>query len=635
MSTPVPTPTPTTGTPVPVPFPTTPAPATVQSVSVDANVLKQILQSVADSVTQRKTYPKPQAPRVGGVNEVGAWTGNGAADDLSTPRTNSCMRKLIMDESKNYAQVSIIEEKCRLGLKSVGGPYFCLETEPDAKHVVTTILNLQAFLETHGMEPVFDIIKSDGTKISMLAQPAMLTASMLTDWLQALRQDGVPDGKGGKLPLCPYDKTNLEWSYDAIMNSCSPALQRELKNQLTPQDQYGPMVLYQVLSLVYRHTESKVEKILKELDALSIRDFPGQNVTQYKQRADTLLNELEMNVIRGQVIPTLRTKTLKGLTLSTFSFFQNKIIDMTMETSIGSNSSTIDAVKSTLRDIQQMYLTLLEQGNYPPGKQAGTPEDSKLKGLQAQVSKLTSDITKLSQDRSANTDGSSHRKGKNNPNVTCYGCGEKGHVVSDPKCPKYDEYLKKKGAGAGGILKPSKYEDKAVKFEKNPPGTNGLDADTNSKVSKLIKEKMKEDGFDPKQVGKDDVIELKLDGQVVAIFCKQCRRFTRGDKKHSTADHKGRKKGLMLKLNLTKSNTDPTTSVSPPPQPDPEPTCVSIPPPVTYDFGSMTRSTPFSPSSTTIDETPLFDDDASYDSMDNRLLAVLSRTYPKGAGRQD
>ena len=73
------------------------------------------------------------------------------------------------------------------------------------------------------MEPVFDIVKSDGTKISMLAQPAMLNASMLTDWLRALRRDGVPDGTGGKLPLCPYDKTNLEWSYDAIMNSCSPA----------------------------------------------------------------------------------------------------------------------------------------------------------------------------------------------------------------------------------------------------------------------------------------------------------------------------------------------------------------------------------------------------------------------------
>ena len=155
------------------------------------------------------------------------------------------------------------------------------------------------------------------------------------------------------------------------------------------------------------------------------------------------------------------------------------------------------------------------------------------------------------------------------------------------------------------------------------------------KVSKLIKEKMNEEGFDPKKIGKDEVIQLKLDGQVVAVFCKTCRRFTRGDKRHSTAEHKSRKKGLMLKVNLTKSNTDPSTSSCPAPQPDPEPPCASIPTPATYDCGSMTRSTPFSPSSTTIDETILFDDDASCDSVDNRLLATLSRAYPKGAGRQD
>ena len=390
------------------------------------------------------------------------------------------------------------------------------------------------------------------------------------------------------------------------------------------------MVLFHVLSLVYRHTESKVEKILKQLEALNLRDFPGQNVTQYKQRADVLLNELEMNVLQGQVIPTLRTKTLKGLTTSTFSFFQNKIIEMTMETSIGSSSSTIDAVKKTLREVQQMYLTLLEQDNYPPGKQPTKPEDPKMKGLQAQVSKLSADVTKLSQDRTANTDGSRNRNNSNwKANATCHKCGKKGHISTDPECPEYEKK-------ANGILKQSKYsdKDKTVSFQKNPPGTNGLDADTNTKVSKLIKEKMSEEGFDPKKIGKDEVIELKLDGQVVAIFCKTCRRFTRGDKRHSTAEHKSRKKGLMLKLNLTKSNTDPSTSSSPAPQPDPEPPCASIPAPATYDFGSMTRSTPFSPSSTTIDETTLFDDDASCDSVDNRLLATLSRAYPKGAGRQ-
>ena len=80
MSAPVPTPTPGTPTQGTTPPATTSAGTPVKSVSVDAAVLQKILQSVADSVTQKKSYPKPPAPRVGGVNEVGACVDNARPD---------------------------------------------------------------------------------------------------------------------------------------------------------------------------------------------------------------------------------------------------------------------------------------------------------------------------------------------------------------------------------------------------------------------------------------------------------------------------------------------------------------------------------------------------------------------------
>ena len=89
---------------------------------LDAHTLQQILEAV----TQKQAYPTPDQPRVGDVNDTGAWTGFGAADDHSTPRTNYCMRKLKMSESRSYSQVTAIEEKCRGGLTSIGGPLFCL-----------------------------------------------------------------------------------------------------------------------------------------------------------------------------------------------------------------------------------------------------------------------------------------------------------------------------------------------------------------------------------------------------------------------------------------------------------------------------------------------------------------------------
>jgi hypothetical protein len=55
--------------------------------------------------------------------------------------------------------LSALEKRCRGGLKSgsPSGPFFCLETESDAKHVVTVIRSLQEDLKTHGLDPVFNM----------------------------------------------------------------------------------------------------------------------------------------------------------------------------------------------------------------------------------------------------------------------------------------------------------------------------------------------------------------------------------------------------------------------------------------------------------------------------------------------
>ena len=198
-----------------------------------------------------------------------------------------------MDEAKSYTQLVAIEDRCRKGLKSMTGPLFCLESEPEANQVVTVMLNLQKFLEAHGMEPPFEIITHDGTKINMLQQPGLINKSMLQTWIQDLSTLGVYDpASGGRLPVCPYDQTNLDWSYDAIINSCSAKLERELDSNLDPADRNGPMALFQVLQLVYRHSDSRVERITKQIENLNLRDFPGQNVTLFKQKMDHLLDPM-------------------------------------------------------------------------------------------------------------------------------------------------------------------------------------------------------------------------------------------------------------------------------------------------------------------------------------------------------
>ena len=120
----------------------------------------------------------------------------------------------------------------------------------------------------------------------------------------------------------------LDFTYDTLLGSSSESLQRELKSDLGTNQFNGPSALFAILQLAYRNDDSKAESILKEIEALNLRDFAGQNVTLYKQKCDRLLEELEMNLPIGQVVPTLRTKALKGLNQCTFQFFQSKVTDI-------------------------------------------------------------------------------------------------------------------------------------------------------------------------------------------------------------------------------------------------------------------------------------------------------------------
>ena len=597
--------------PIDVPLPASPPPG---QVVIDAAALQQLLQAI----NAKPQVPPPPMPRVGGVNEVGAWTGFGSSDDSSFPRTSSCIRRLKREESKSYTQLNAIEEKIRGGLKSVtgSGPLFCLESEPDAKRVVTVIRTLGDYLETHGLEPVFHIVTATET-INMLARPSLLSEDMITTWIQDLKVDGVHDQKGGRLPVCPYDRTNLNWSYDAIMNSCTPDLVEELKSNLTPSQQVGPWLLLKIFQNVYRRAESKVESILTQIESLSLRDFAGENVTLFKQKCDRLLDELAMNLPGDQPVPTLRTKALKGLGAGTFSFFWDQIYLMSLKSTLDPTQSTVKGVKLALRDAHHLYLSLMEQGNYPPGKQPAK-EDHKLKAMQAEVKNLKQEVNKLSQDRSA----SSTTGRPSNGSKTCYPRSDSkpASILKDPKPPADKSVSFDKSA------KPSKPAARTP----NPPGTNGLTPEQSEQISKLIKEKLATMP-DFKDIPDDARYTIEIDGTTMAIFCNKCKRFTRGTKKHHSTEHRGgsstpaRGKSFMAQTPSLGS----TFEVSPLSS---ESVCVPIREPVSYDFAPLERAGLFY---TSISDTPTIvdDDDESVASVDHRLLSALG--HPKAPRRQD
>ena len=70
---------------------------------------------------------------------------------------------------------------------------------------------------------------------------------------------------------CTHDRTNLDWSFDAVMTSCSPSLAREVKKESTFQQRNGPQALLATHQLLCHRNDAKVESISKRLEMMSLR----------------------------------------------------------------------------------------------------------------------------------------------------------------------------------------------------------------------------------------------------------------------------------------------------------------------------------------------------------------------------
>ena len=88
-----------------------------------------------------------------------------------------------------------------------------------------------------------------GVTVNMFRNPNYLKEVEILKWTQDLITHGVPtyDIYGAVVsrePVCEYDAQNLSWSGQAVMNSCSPELQRKLKDEIREDLQFGPIVLW-------------------------------------------------------------------------------------------------------------------------------------------------------------------------------------------------------------------------------------------------------------------------------------------------------------------------------------------------------------------------------------------------------
>ena len=97
------------------------------------------------------------------------------------------------------------------------------------------IKEFTTFVYEAGMEGVFNIVLQDGSTLDMLTETGRLTSDIVETWCKDPTVDGVIDARNPsqRLPVCPHDVTNINWSGSALLNSSTETFRDEVKEQLS------------------------------------------------------------------------------------------------------------------------------------------------------------------------------------------------------------------------------------------------------------------------------------------------------------------------------------------------------------------------------------------------------------------
>jgi hypothetical protein len=493
---------------------------------------EDLAQLIADAIAAKPAAAKPtlQTPRLGGLNVTGVWTGSGASGLLLEPNSTHCMRTFATDVIKNHQAMAPIEDRCKKGLRDSPELLFCMPDEPNAGTIVSSIRALEDHIILCGMEGAFTILtatSSNVTSVNMLQSPGRITTEIVDAWCQASLTDGIPkfdttNNSIDKHAICPHDRTNMLWSADAVLNSCTETLRQDLKLVIPPQDRTGPKVLMTIFEKLYRPSLANNKALLDKLDKMDIRKYAGENVTLFVQDAVKIVRELQMNYMSDDAMPELTMTALSGLTKSSDHLLRHTVREQRLACDINGfgfapSQARPDAL-SALQKVDAMYRVLINTKDYSPAQSAS--EDSKLRAMVASAIDA-----KLTQDRTA---GGTHG-GAGGPPRACFDCGALDHFRGSPACTK------SKTAPTGSPPPASNTNPDTRK------SGHGLPDDLLSQAKDLAKAKLL---TMPARENIPDTAEFSIliGDKTVGKYCRHCGRFVYGSSQHTTKEHKGRQR---------------------------------------------------------------------------------------------
>ena len=459
------------------------------------------------------TRPDPVRPRIGGLEgppgDRDAWTGGSNLHPLQSPPSVKAIRPSQFKFKKGS------QESCEKGIRESDHLSRANDAGTKDKPAITLtswLTTIDKHLVSTGMDTVFRIlVYKDGSyqERYLLKEWGSLSKSDVQTWVRELQETGVRSSRGvspdtptsgestiSRLPVCHYDKQNLEMSANFLRESIKSDLWTKIERSL-PEKATGPELLYRIIHEHQAQGATVLRNLEDTLRKLKLSQEPGEDVISHSNKVTEVARRIVGSGSPPKDLNLLVANTFLDSTTKQFELEALRIVN-----EIDRDSDSYDWYK-VIDELTVKYESLLQRKQWVAHQ---TKKEDPVTALKAEVKQLKRTMQ--------------NGKGTDKETRTCYHCNEKGHIA--PNCPKKKSADKSLAGGSNG----------------NGGGSGGFNSQKKTDGPKgdvgHPNKKKKADRIPPKE-GEPEI--KTVDGSEWA-WCGKCKRWTKGPKKHGTDEHK-------------------------------------------------------------------------------------------------
>ena len=261
-----------------------------------------------------------------------------------------------------------------------------------------------------------------------------------SDWVEKFvktLKEGVTPGDP-----CSYDLANMEYQRDHLLGSVGTKLyDKVIKGGTRMID--GPVLLYKIVEAYGVGKMVEIKCLIAEIKKSSIKDDPTKDYGKLSLKLITALNRLHS--LNKEVVENRNVgeDVVEALSVDD-EWFQQNVHNPLIKDTIGElikaqhgKELTYEVLEKALSTIQRTHTQLTKTDHYPAAKLKPNKQAEQLKGLLAQAYKAGYKQATGESPPGNKNQGTGGGGGGGQETRTCYGCGQKGHLKNDPKCPKY------------------------------------------------------------------------------------------------------------------------------------------------------------------------------------------------------